>query len=170
MKTSEFNVLSKAEKRIAIAKDALAQIKQKKILPTTGFYLNIPGQWDNENSLQKEIKKKDFYCHCCAKGALFVSCVKQVNEVRMFEDWEDERFQKDKLKDYFSVLQLDMIEAAFEGMVIADSAKKLEYYEKYTKNTPLGLKCIKFTQGLNAEERMEKILNNIIKNNGYFRP
>jgi len=141
MKISEFNALSKSEKRIAIAKDALVQIKTKKIIATNGHYLSILSGFKNEDSLQKKIDSKGFSCQCCAKGALFISCVRQVNQVNMTDNWSDERFQKSKSKDYFSVLQLDMIETAFEGQLIQDSTGELEErMSGRAKNTPLGKK------------------------------
>jgi hypothetical protein len=112
----EFNSLSDAEKRVAIAKDVLAQIKKKVILPETGTYLYLDNfqEFDRESQANKHIK--EIQCNCCALGSMFLSNIKFNNHctIGQLRSFVDDRIAKDGLDQYFDISQLCLIETAFE--------------------------------------------------------
>ncbi len=162
MKTKK---LTKTQMRVVIAKDALAQLRLKKYNAQRGIYID----YDLLNTLSKEYTKdyddksaQPFLknlnnCEVCAKGALFLSTVRKFNDVtlREFRDASEE-----KACTIFGQSMLDRIESAFEVRRDKDSNNNIinnkfnKFIEKYPDNTI----------------RLEKILLNIIRNKGYFKP
>lgn len=165
-----FNKLSKQEQKIKIVKDAIAQIKIGTFIAKQGNYLEIydVDDSDNEISLQSVIGTTENTCKCCAKGAIFASCVMNVNKVTNKDDFFDEGFQKDKLKKWFSARELDTIETAFELDVIIDSTDSLECSNHGFKK--LATDALKFGSKYSTpEKRLLAILKNIVKY-GKFTP
>lgn len=70
-----------AQRRKMIAKDALAQINSGAIDPMRGVYVHLKGKVGWEAPLQPLLlnESKPLKCTCCAKGALFISCVRLSN-------------------------------------------------------------------------------------------
>lgn len=58
--------MTKAEMRVKIAQDVLAQIRAKKIVPTEGVYLFAP-----DAKTAPELKKSQ--CEACAIGSMFMA-------------------------------------------------------------------------------------------------
>jgi hypothetical protein len=165
-----FNKLSKQEQKIKIVKDAIAQIKIGTFIAKRGEYLSIDNVdvRDNEISLQSVIGTVENTCECCAKGAIFASCVMNVNKVTNKDYFFDEAFQKDKLKKWFSAKELDTIETAFELEVIYDSSDYLS--NEYGDYNNRALEAITFGKKYNNQEkRLLAILKNIVKY-GKFTP
>lgn len=92
-----FKAASPAQKRVLIAKDVIAQIKAKKIKPTSGNFVmlskvagfnmtpksvyDMPTHDDVANHLGPDEDARELYlqgkiqqCSCCALGSMFVSC------------------------------------------------------------------------------------------------
>jgi len=171
-KTRLFNKLSKQEQKIKIVKDAIAQIKIGAFIASRGNYLNIDNlDYEEEISLQELIGTNEHTCECCAKGAIFASCVMNVNKVTNKDFYYDECFQKDKLKKWFSAKELDTIETAFEMDVIEDSTDSLKIVSYGIRElTKLAKDAIKFGKKYKTNElRLLGILKNIIKY-GEFTP
>lgn len=175
MKKKFEELKSKRAQKMRIVQDAIDQIKIGQIIVTRGSYFNFedPNLFSFPKfSLQKKLKQGE-KCECCAKGALFASCVLETNKVNSQQEYTEESFQKNKLKEWFSPLELDKIEAAFETVVIADSEGVLEKKNKIsgeTNPTNLGKKAIKFGKKYEDNtERLLAILSNI-KINGSFKP
>lgn len=189
---ADFEKLSQAEKRVAIAQDVLVQLQMEKIVPTQGLYLEGPD--DSEVAIKPSTPIKNVTawqepgCSVCAKGALFVSAVKMMNgrKVKELKDlnWlTDENGQDinkydafsvgndtivDYLGDVFLSDQLNMIEAAFEENNIDDYLAD-ELKRKVRKKT--GHHSIYFRQEESDEaERMRLIMENVVKNKGTFKP
>lgn len=165
-----FKSLSKKGQKMRIVKDAIAQIKAKIVIPNEGIYFNIPEFVDNDflpvkrgTDLQ-QLLQSGRQCEACAKGSLFAACVLNVDEVRVGEKMRKEKFQKEKLEKWFSALELDMVEVAFEGVIIWDSTGKL-FDSKEEKE------CIRFHARYDdyPKKRLLKILENILKY-GEFKP
>ena len=161
-----------------IVKDAIAQIKAKMFIPSEGTYLRLLDEDRHEyfpgynESIQKLLEKDK--CDCCAKGAIFASCVLNVNKVDGKDKYTEEYFIKSKLKKWFSPLELDMIETAFEQRIVIDTTDKLENnnYDEWGDPTPTKLaeKCIKFgIKYNNSKKRLIAILENVLKNKK-FKP
>lgn len=166
-----FNKLTKQKQRTRIVKDAIAQINIGTLKVKPQEYFNIPSMgWLPGEDVKdlKQLLEGGTGCECCAKGSLFAACVLNVNKITTHDDLDDEPFQKSKLKKWFSELELDMIETAFELDVITDSSRKLTNSE--WEATDLGVSCIKFgKQFRTPKKRLLSILKNILKN-GKFAP
>ena len=164
--------MTKKEKRLKLVKDCLKQLRYMNV--QKGSYLN--GTLCNINgktSLKNEYIQLRNKCSVCGKGALFLIHIMKFNNV-LAEDigWSDynNNYQihtdneniLETLK-YFSQEQLDMIECAFER----------EYYINDLSDTKynLALKCVEFGwQYRTPKARLRHILENIIENDGVFKP
>lgn len=166
-RNTKFKKLGKAEKRVALAKDAIRQIKANILFPKGGNYTRIirSGLWSEEfmqSSFQDRLVNKEIECECCAKGALICSFVGFENEASVIDIGSiNEEQIRDKLKGVFSPRQLHMIEFAFEGREImyfvysSEIGRRLgSYFDHYD----------------DPSERLIAILENIIKNKGTFKP
>ncbi len=168
----KFENCSKATQRKRIIEDAIVQVKRRKFVATRGAYLEFRGQNIGSGiSLQTILGDKP--CDCCAKGAIFASCIMSVNKVYGGDEYNQEGFIKTKLIPWFSSLELDMIETAFEKRVVEDATDSLrEGYDEDNNDifTDLGIACIAFGERYKKDStRMLGILKNILKNRT-FKP
>ena len=171
-----FKGKSRAEKRVLVAQDVIAQIKAKTLIPSSGDWVYILDKYEPayEASLRETVLNKEVECNCCALGGLFLSCTLFNNKVKVgdvsptfgeygFLDstiYAEKKFSNG-LNTIFSNEQLKLIEVAFECGCGA-------FYEDDVKD---GEKAAKFGSRYNTEKgRMIGIMNNIIKNNGTFIP
>ena len=174
-KMKTFSRLSKDQKRVAIAKDVLEQVRLKRIIATEGSYVGLTlVQSEIGTQLQDLLPKKK--CKCCGLGSCFVSLVRMENKFVVKEDYVDGQdsyiekgdFQS-RLRKYFSQMQLDLIETAFEGTPL--------YRNSYT-GSPQWEKAVdfnhKFGESDHTPKQQEKclvgIMENIIENKGTFKP
>jgi hypothetical protein len=172
-----FEQLDKQAQKRRIVLDAIEQINLGVIISSLGDYFIInkrPIDPDYEEYNLQTLIRNGKKCHCCAKGTLFAACVLNVNDVYIDKDrYNYESFQKQKLLPWFSALELDMIETAFERMVVHDTTDKLtENIEEQgiNRKTELAIACEKFGGNYStATERMLGILNNILEY-GTFTP
>lgn len=146
-KNLAFASLSNAEKRVQIAKDVLAQLALKKLIPEQGTYVES----SNGES-----------CTACALGALFACTAVRVGNKELIEEasnyWGFDQI-REQLTPLFSEQQLGKIECAFEGWGADDSE---EYGSLMTEA---------YNDGISSPRvRMERIMRNIIANNGTFVP
>ena len=172
-KTTNFNKLSKQQKRIAVAKDALQQLLKGKFSPSCGNWVS---------SSAKTIKRyygrqlrdvaDEMNCKCCQLGALFLSDVRfrsnyRVGQPNFYEDLGAGEVANpyvtsgidDRLLEYFDNDQLRLIEIAFE--------KGTGRYAMQDNEQPAADFGRKYRS---AKARMSAILTNIIDNNGTFVP
>ena len=166
---NKFNSLTKAEQRVLIAKDVIAQIKAKRYKPNSGRYMIIYNGFDNNESVQKHVDEID--CVCCALGACLISTTKFKNKLT-FGNISAVRANGDVwglLKNIFTPKQLAMIEYAFEVNYQGD--RVAERYFSHCISDNLIRKSIKFGVNYFTERaRMVGIMQNIINNNGTFKP
>lgn len=153
--------------RVIICYDALLQLRQKKILPKTGCYLEplgVPKIVETE-PMDKTLNK--IQCEACALGTIFasrVSCFDGLSNEEVGFGWGgvcyDPMFAD--LEQYFDSQQLHLIEACFEGCFVSDTnpktEKEFDLIEKF------------FDKYQTAESRLIAILKNIINNEGTFKP
>lgn len=159
-----FEELTIPQQKKRIVKDAISQIIINNIEPTEGTYLRFNSFPNLKESLQHTISSGENKCTACAKGAIFASCVLNVNKVYGKDPYGEEYFMKKKLIKWFTPLELDMIETAFEMGVISDDENKLEHPDSFDLYD-LGEKCIKFGERYkNPKNRLLAILNNILEN------
>lgn len=156
--------LTKKQMRVVIAKDALTQLRAEKYAATKGIYIddnllsslrdtyNKEGNICAQSSLSS-LKK----CKVCAKGAIYLSTVRKFNDVKL------ERFCNDstnKANEIFGETLLNKVERAFEKWTDMDK----RYIET---NSNLNKFINKYPD---RNIRLEKILLNIIRNKGVFKP
>jgi len=176
-----------AQMRVIIAKDVLAQIASRRYLPTEGSWVansNLGGGvlyrgmdcyiGDRlaEGGRLCKIDARDYVnkvkkCSVCALGAIFMSQVSNFGGVTFtdgshaYDVFED--LERSPLKKYFSVGQLELIEACFEGLDGAYSGDMVKSSDRVSAQAYYI--CHK-----NATKRMTAIMNNIIRNKGTFVP
>jgi hypothetical protein len=165
---AKFRKMSKARRRVAIAKDVLKQIAAQKLKPVVGSYLEA----DNfrkeylpvDGSLQETFQKLP-QCQVCAKGALLVCTILAQNkatnaEFKNIMEWDGDELTK-IMDGTFSAEQLRLIECEFEG-------NDVEFYGKTPRERIFPVMELKGL--LPASERMTIIMENIIQNKGTFIP
>lgn len=182
-----FKSKTKAQKRVLIAKDVIAQIQAKKIRASSGDWVanevmndlyNI-AIWDESEKISVQkllLAKASGECSCCALGGLMVSCTLFTNKETLENYHErfaselgylvdaDEKFDNG-LNKIFSRQQLQLIEIAFEGGE--------GYFIPCYTNLPerLTYKATEFHDSFdNSKDRLIGIMENIIKNKGTFKP
>ena len=157
----DLSKIPKAEARVLIAQDVLNQLNLKKIIATSGTYFAFGDTtFDGGDFLHEVLDKTQ--CQVCALGSLYYSRVQVANEtkcdvVERIGDFEDESLNSinnvhtimPDLNQYFDWSALDKIENYFEGWFEANT---------FYNNNP------------DPEIRMRKIMQNIIDNNGDFKP
>lgn len=155
----DLSKIPKAEARVLIAQDVLNQLNLKKIIATKGKYFEFKGDVFDDNDFLHEIIARN-PCEVCALGSLYYSRVQLANETKcdvvQSSDYSNgsklisnsETMEEDLLQ-YFDEEVLDKIEAYFEGWYSA---------AQFADNNP------------DPEIRMRKIMQNIIDNNGDFKP
>jgi hypothetical protein len=184
--------MTKAEKRVEIAKDVLKQIKANKYRPTSGVWvIDIDGTdvsdlvyaTRREDPISAVDLKKDVVCKLrgtcdvCALGSLFVSAIDKFNHTKLsptcymdFTEHEDSK--ENPLLKWFSAKQLLLIESTFEGghggwaqnVVDVLSANKIFYWDDVVIPAIYAY-CNKYSDSTN---RLKAIMNNIIRNKGTF--
>lgn len=166
-KNEVFEKLTKAQKRVQIAQDVIKSLNAGKLVAEQGIYVTrnrktkaLGKELFDENvtcgldTILEKIPK----CNVCALGGLFVEAVKRHDKITTDEissdPWQHELHYY--LKKFFSVEQLRMIEDAFEseGPSMYGNDKALTFCNTLKK----------------PRDRMLKIMNNIVENNGTFRP
>lgn len=146
MTAKSFNRLSLPKQRLAIARDALAQLKAKKFIATEGMYLEMTGRFQVVN--QKNLTREK--CEACAVGSALASLVRLRNKFNEIVVDKDDCYSN--LHTFFGLDELRLIEATFEGWFCNSAASA--FYSRY--KTP--------------QNRAIAIFKNIIKNNGTFKP
>lgn len=160
-----FNNSTPEQKRVMIAKDVIERLELRMLVAwkgciikalesSVGTPIDVPINQHNVNNLT---------CEVCAKGGLLASYVGRVNNydfIRSHNNF-DSNPEHRKLLEVFSIEQLALIEAAFEGCFYLENVK--------FKDDDL-MKALSFfnAYAYDANERLIAICENIIKNNGEF--
>jgi len=170
---------TKAETRCTIARDVLAQLKAKVIIPTQGFWaedsklgdfdsaVNLLPQYGNDPSCSiRDFALGITKCKCCALGSIFLSTARIFDNMKvdMGTDCPSAVFEdlgSSPLSNYFLIAQLELIESCFEG---GDGMYSPDEDESWT--LAVGYK----QQYPNATKRLTAIMENILRNKGTFCP
>lgn len=183
-KTKTLSKMTKAEARVAIAKDALAQLRSRKYDAVGGIYvefdknLDLPDWGDSSTESNRKANQqvcnlipKMGTCTVCARGALFLSTIRKFNHFTL-GDWDrsggySDGCNRDTIETvedrYFTDKQLSLIESTFEGEMFRKNDTELSDRE-YNN-------CINFYSKYSSDhDRLVAILKNIIKNEGAFVP
>lgn len=198
-KNVSFSRMSEAQKRVSIATDVIEQLTAGKINAENGHYIwgvdYSHDQWKNKE-MQQLLQEEPITCSACALGSMLYCEVLKRDKFKMPRDGKlgaiSRRAITKRLSNYFSALQLDMIETAFEGNVIKDTTRALLSRKRDEDDakipTALGKKCIKFGESFggamgndsswcdnidfegHSDIRLKGIMQNIIDNKGTFKP
>lgn len=166
---------SPSKKRIMIAKDVILRLNTENIIVNGGNFMSNPmykGKYFNKSTTQFKtvLNNSEVMCRVCAKGALFCSVIGRINNLTL-EVLEDERYNVNvdsfddamhqKLLEYFSKEQIDLIETAFEGF---------SYLEQNSwENKSKALNFFNNNRGP-GKPRLIAICKNIVENKGTFTP
>ena len=174
---AEFKKATKAQKRVMIAQDVLAQLKAKRYVAESGCWVQA-----NYNSAVPlaDIKYKDSVqdlfaektiesCNVCALGGLFMSCT-NFNNNTLLEDLDDvsedlgalvdeEEKLSNKLNKIFSTPQLKLIETYFEA--------NGGYFRDYDEDNRIEAF---YNKHPSDKKRLQLIMENIVENEGTFVP
>jgi len=157
------------DKIIAIAKDVLKWVNTYRL--AHGSYLegSVPAVIDNDVDLQSCADTVVKYCEMCALGALLLSKARlyddvPVRDIKYTYSSDDlgtnistgNSYIKERLAGIFTSQQLNLIETAFECWSATDPAEQRA--QRFGK------------QYRNLTERVIAVMNNIIANNGEFKP
>lgn len=172
----DFDKLSESDQRVAIAKDVIAQVDQKRFHASQGTYL-----WVNEDKIEPGVPIADQIagqaCRVCALGALFVSKVESVNGVTPQDlasitkivryNWAAlcQTEMAKYLSDIFSKKQLQQIECAFEidydgcscglqDLTLDEKERAASFGDEFPE----------------SNNRLLAIMKNIVGNDGEFIP
>jgi hypothetical protein len=140
----------KAKRRVAIAKDVLAQLTARRFKAQSGMYIVATG-------------KKT--CKVCALGALFVAGVEP--DVKKAEQVAEESVYliRKSLRSLFTTPVLEDVEAWFEG------SDPMDWEERYGMWLPRDTRRSDFyRKHPNDTKRMRLIMQNIVDNKGTFKP
>lgn len=170
-----FAKLPKAKQRVAIAKDAIAQIRAGKYEITPGYWAEyLPTRestteedcWGvtlviaDQSTIVKSLRRSE-PCRVCQLGSAAVSRIRCGNVSTFTSDSNDMDAVGEALKDIFSLRQMELLEAAFEGESTlavghASDASVLQAEAWY-----VGIS--------NPKRRAIAIWENVIRNKGTFR-
>jgi hypothetical protein len=167
----EFRAMAPAEQRRAIVRDALAQLERGNYLSCSGVYLSHPNIVPNLNLRDLFVDSEpQVPCAVCALGACFVSAVRLDDDyVTAGEAEISLRFGDlyDKLVQFFTPYQIEMIEAAFE---IPSTFDDFHVANDLYASSLFG-RMVNGNRWTGSEDRLIAILQNIAADpEGMFRP
>lgn len=164
--------MTKAEARVAIAKDALKHLRANRIAAKQGKWVDTKGpiidDYSEEDNQLKPKLAKVKRCDVCALGAIIYSSVMRFNAITCRDaDAKPEHngigfdgMNKYLLK-FFPQKQLELIEIAFE-----------EGYGKFQAyfHGERGNAAMRFRGAESDDSCLRRIMHNIIENDGTFVP
>jgi hypothetical protein len=146
-------------KRLRIVRDALLQMKLKKIVVTTGVYVDaVSDDFVSSNTLIGKFLKssKKAKCEACALGSMLCGLTRSNGDFPLGIGGPH-----DELSKYFDRDNLRLIETAFEGSVIEGNIEDDDTLEA----------CLRFYRKYpSAHQRLTAIFKNMLKNGGTFVP
>lgn len=180
-RNSEFKAMTPSQKRVAIAKDVIKHLRSEKINTTFDHrkiyagngYLAIPiEEAPRKNDVGRQwqsVLRGVETCSVCAKGAVFVATMLRFNNCKVDRPLagEDRNGQIGSsemtrhLRGYFSKQQLDLIESAYEACAVNDTRAEddaVAFGQQFASTLA------------DRSDRLIAIMQNIIKNNGTFKP
>lgn len=161
-----FEKASPEEKRVLIAKDVLAHLEAIHIIPAPSKWVDTNVYYQTSHKQVKDAFLSEKHCYCCALGAAFMCLIERENKVTNDElrfSFQSSFFQR--LKDFFGENQMELIEMYFEGSGA--------YFIRRVKRQSDQIRASAIAWKDNNEhplDRMQKIMQNIIDNNGKFVP
>ena len=173
-----FESLSKKGKRLAIVKDLLESVNANKFSLEHAYFraVNNRGIFTRDTNLQKILQyNKDTKCTGCYIAGLLYSKIilgnKESIDITRVSNKNscyliNGNSIKESLNEIFSTKQLVAIEAAFEN-----HSRLSTIYKASKKDMKFIRKAVKFGGKFSRDDiRVEAICNNILENDGKFKP
>ena len=175
----KFSQMTKNEKRVAIARDVIAQLDAGIYRAQSDYFVPI----DDFEGIVKHDNVRGKACCVCAKGAILLSRIGKFNHTPDYSVFELPDLAYDLSDNLKEFPDADEIEDAFEQNLgscadIMGHQDKLE--DKYSENPitqeKYDVACDSFVgqidnfNDLPAEDRMRIIMQSIIDNKGKFKP
>lgn len=161
-----FMKMSKPRRRVAIARDVIAQLATGKLVATSGIYVESPNlkTYDSNVELQSLLLPPTVSCDVCGIGSLFVCGIQRANKFTTGDAKADDgsgavsgRIAFKYLERFFDRSQLQLIEATFEGW---GSSQCVSFHDS-----------VRIVDDGEADKaRLRLIMENIIANKGTFVP
>ena len=189
-----FSALGPAAKRVKIARDVLKQLKDRRILASSGKYLVGVATAEMEiyengtvgpdpNQEVQDVIASMPSCEACALGSIFACAVSIADNFKLgkMENCSIQRCADSDnasavrlefrgrdlyryLKRFFSMEQLSLIESAFER-------KPMGKFDYYGCDDPVVQPAVAFGRRYPSDKgRMVAIMKNIVSHRGEFRP
>lgn len=160
MKTKSFNQLAAAQKRVAIAKDAIAQIVAGRFIIQHGKYFDWNGSGE---AGQSELTDEKTVCTVCQLGATMASAVRLFNSVSVSKNGCNDSEVLITLGHWFEASQISLMEGCFEldnswlteGFAVDADLDAIAAFKRKHKS---------------FHKRSLAIFRNIIANKGEFKP
>ncbi len=173
LKEALFKKMPKNRKRVAIAKDVIAQLETKQIIAVRGTYMRLREAPEARDGMQfrDALLSDKTTCTACAIGSMFACAVIRADALTIGDINEvseasyigtsaeiEDAIMREYLKRYFTDNQLAMIEAAFEcwGAYSDTPGVRNSYFFGHEYG--------------DVTERMIAIFRNIAANKGTFKP
>lgn len=177
---------TKVERRIAIIKDAIAQLKARRYRAVSGSYIVLPkfitdvASKDPLASAQKLFSKLSStrFCEVCAKGSLFISLVNRENELPACEIPRNDHAITTRLTEggLFSSKNIALVEIFYESWNVnryADhkTGSIVQFSKREAKLLNSKVEALDRKYIVNSREaKLLYILRNMLKNKGVFKP
>ncbi|SRR5258706_8593439 len=154
----QFEALPPAEKRIAVARDVLAQLDAERYVAASGIYVETDASIP-VGDLREGLLSRDPKCHVCAKGAVFLS------HVRL-----GDRFTSDGTRLGVNVVDSlgssgyeQEVALRFEIWGRGLAANLEAWFEDFDED---GEECSEVWGALDVDARLRALMENIIRNGG----
>lgn len=183
--------LTKTQRRVAIVKDAIAQLKIGTYLTGDYGYVKLPESLQIVKSQSPDQSAQELLCDLapsapcgiCAKGGLLLSIIRKENEFKIKNLVSDnvtavKRLTVDNL---FTAKNLFLMEAYYEGWVVHPVGCRnyltgvgFGFTDKQLKEHQVKINKLKqkYPEGDNHErnERLLAVFRNMVRNGGIFKP
>lgn len=185
MKTQTKKKLTKVQRRIAIIKDAIAQLKAGLYVTGDHSYVTLPKELelDSSTSAQRTLRNLKEPCGVCVNGALLLSAIRKENDFNVEALFRPnrltviDRITKDRLFDKKNIF---LVEAYYEGWAVHVGCSVFRAFVGFgftqKQLSRHRIKIDKFVEkypaGKNEErtDRLLAILKNMARNKGIFKP
>lgn len=153
---------TKSQKRILIAKDVLKWIKQGKLTAGSGYFKNQSELYGpNQENLDEQanaILPTIPTCQVCAIGGLMYATAMRFNDITVEQFTRNLHSGSPYLAKFFTPAQLRIIEIC------------LELWKNEGASTPKTVAWVDANCNTPRLDRLKKIMRNIIRNKGTFKP
>ena len=157
---TRFRKLTKAQQRVAIAKDVISQVNAEKILASSTYFSWGDASFNEEKVADANLDMSEcvsqVQCEVCGIGSLFVGAVRLADKLKFADfdsSWSGCRGQEaDYLAQWFDDKQLNLVEDYFERNNRSEGEDSPIYGEE------------------SDDKRLIMIMENIVSNKGRFNP